>query len=353
MKAHRIKTGILMLGVLAMLALPDLAEAQRMRGAAAGRGGARPTTTRSAPQRPAARPASRPSASRPASRPQTSQSHARPSNSSSRPTLNGGSNRIGQKPTNKDRVASVKDRNVGNHAGNRPGNNGGNRVGNNSGNRVGNNSGNRVGNNTNIGNRVNIDNSRNVNINVRNNRNVAYRPPYRPYPRPPVIWGGFGFSCFHPYFYHPFTPFYWGPAWHPWGFFVATLAATAIIVTVENQKYHYDEGVFYTESDGGYVVVEAPQGATVKVIPNDAETVQVNETVNNYYYGGTFYEKENGEYTVVAPTAGAVVNNLPEGAEEVKVGDETYVKYGDTYYLPVQVDGKNAYEIAQVEEVEQ
>jgi hypothetical protein len=317
-----------MLGILAMLTLPDLAEAQRMRGAAAGRGGARPTTTRSAPQRaPASRTPAR-TASRPAtnSRPQTT---ARASNSSSRPTLNGGSSRVTNKPTNNSKVASIKD------------------------NKVGNNSGNRVGNTTNVGNRVNIDNSKNVNINVRNTRNVAYRPPYRPYPRPPVVWGGYGFSCFRPYYYHPYTPFYWGPMWHPWGFFIATLATTAIIVSVENQKYHYDQGVFYTESDGGYVVVEAPQGATVKVIPSDAQTVEVSPTVNNYYYGGTFYEKENGEYTVVAPPAGATVDQLPEGAEEVKVGDQTYVKYGDTYYLPVQVDGKNAYEIAQVEEVAQ
>ena len=316
----------MMLGILAMLTLPDMAEAQRMRGAAAGRGGARPTTTRSAPQRaPAAR---TPAAARPTanSRPQTT---ARASNSSSRPTVNGGSSRVTNKPVNNSKVASIKD------------------------NKVGNNSGNKIGNNTNVGNRVNIDNSKNVNINVRNTRNVAYRPPYRPYPRPPVIWGGYGFSCFRPYYYHPYTPFYWGPMWHPWGFFIATLATTAIIVSVENQKYHYDQGVFYTESDGGYVVVEAPQGATVKVIPSDAQTVEVSPTVNNYYYGGTFYEKDNGEYTVVAPPAGATVDQLPDGAEEVKVGDQTYVKYGDTYYLPVQVDGKNAYEIAQVEEAAQ
>lgn len=336
MKTDKTKLAILMMGILAMLILPDFASAQRMHGAAAGRGGARPTTTRSAPQRTQA-PSRTPSraTSRPAtsSRPQTS---TRPANSSSRATVNGGSSRVTSKPANNSKVASVKD----------------NKVGSNNGNRVGNNSGNRAGNNTNVGNRVNIDNSRNVNINVRNTRNVAYRPPYRPYPRPPVVWGGYGFSCFRPYYYHPYTPFYWGPAWHPWGFFVATLAVTAIVVSVENQKYHYDEGVFYTESDGGYVAVEAPQGATVKVIPSDAQTVEVSPTVNNYYYGGTFYEKENGEYTVVPPPAGAVVDNLPEGAEEVKVGDQTYVKYGDTYYLPVQVDGKNAYEIAQVEEVE-
>jgi hypothetical protein len=195
---------------------------------------------------------------------------------------------------------------------------------------------------------INIDNSRNTI--VRNNRNVAYRPPYRPYVRPPYVWGGFGFSWYRPYYYHPFTPFYWGPAWHPWGFFVATLAVTAIVVSVDNQDYHYDEGVFYVEADDGYVVVEAPQGATVKVIPKESEQVEVSPTVNNYYYGGTFYEQKDGTYTVVPPPAGSVVSNLPEGAEEVKVGEQTFVKFGDTYYMPVEVDGKNMYEIVQVEE---
>ncbi|WP_339877716.1 DUF6515 family protein [uncultured Algoriphagus sp.] len=316
MKTYNIKIVAITFGIFAMLALPDMAEAQRMRGAAAGRGAARPTTTRQAPSRTTSRSPSRPATTRTASRPTVNKA----SNSSSRPTLNGGSSRVTNKVNNNSKVANIKDNKIGNNSGN------------------------------NIGNRVNIDNSKNVNVNVRNNRNVAYRPPYRPYPRPPVIWGGFGFSCFRPYYYHPFTPFYWGPMWHPWGFFIATLATTAIIVSVENQKYHYDQGVFYEESDGGYVVVEAPQGATVKVIPNDAQIVEVSPTVNNYYYGGTYYEKENGEYTVVPPPAGAIVDQLPEGAEEVKIGDETYVKYGDTYYLPVQVDGRDVYEIAQVEE---
>ena len=75
----------------------------------------------------------------------------------------------------------------------------------------------------------------------------------------------------------------------------------------------------------------------------------VNETTNNYYYGGTYYEKSKDGYTVVPPTAGTIVDNLPEGGEEVKIGDVTYVKYGETYYQPVQVDGKNKYEVVDVE----
>jgi hypothetical protein len=75
----------------------------------------------------------------------------------------------------------------------------------------------------------------------------------------------------------------------------------------------------------------------------------VNETTNNYYYGGTYYEKSDKGYTVVPPTAGTVVENLPEGGEEVKIGDVTYVKYGETYYQPIEQDGKSMYEVVDVQ----
>jgi hypothetical protein len=171
-----------------------------------------------------------------------------------------------------------------------------------------------------------------------------------PYRRPPYRYGGFSFYAYRPYYYHPYHPFYWGPVWHPWGFFVATLAATAIVISIENQKYHYDQGVYYIESDGGYTVVQAPVGATIKVLPENSQTVVVNETTNNYYYGGTYYEKSSDGYTVVPPTSGTTVENLPERGEEVKIGDVTYVQYGETYYQPVQVDGKDMYEVVDVQE---
>ena len=203
--------------------------------------------------------------------------------------------------------------------------------------------------NINVDNRnrnINIDNSRNVNV----NRNVYVRPPVRPYPRPPYYYGGFRYYSYHPYHYHPYRPYYWGPVWHPWGFFVAAVAVTAIVVSVNNQPYYYDSGVYYIESNGGYTVVQAPPGATIKVLPEGSQTVVVNETTNNYYYGGTFYEESDGGYKVVPPTAGTLVENLPEGGEEVKIGDITYVKYGETYYQPVQIDGENMYEVVNVEE---
>jgi hypothetical protein len=243
---------------------------------------------------------------------------------------------------------------------------------------------------------INVDNSKD--IKVRNTKNTVvrhnnYRPPYS---RPPYHYGGYSYRCYHPYYYHPYRPFVWGPRWHPWGFFIATLAATAIIVsfadadlpammhsgeyfvwnnglaTVQNQymrsgpsemdygptpmsvqtgEYYYDEGVFYLKGDGGYTVVAAPLGGIIKTLPEGYETVDLDEAgkVKNYYYGGAFYEKTSNGYKVVAPTSGVVVSNLAEGGEEVKIADVTYVKLGETYFQPIQQDGKNKYEVVDVE----
>ena len=175
----------------------------------------------------------------------------------------------------------------------------------------------------------------------------------RVYRRPPYVWGGFHFYCHRPYFWHPYTPWFWGPVWHPWGFFVATLTTTAIIVSVtsdsgDEEEYHYEEGNYYLKTADGFEVVQAPVGATVESIPETAEKVEVTENTYNYYYGGAYYEKGAEGYTVVPATAGTIVPHLPEGGEEVKVGDRNYVKFGETYYQPIQVDGKNMYEIVEV-----
>jgi Family of unknown function (DUF6515) len=281
-----------------------------------------------------------------------------------------------------------------------------------------NNSGNKT-NNINGGNKVNIDNSKkNVNVNidnsknvhVNNSRNTAVRRNTRPYPRPPYAYGGYRYRCYNPYVFHPYRPFVWGPMWHPWGFFIATLATTAILISIvdndmdlpgqyeydmafnsfsviglnsiEKQlllseptyktyagnhgytinqyrngglaiadQYYYDQGVFYLKGDGGYTVVSAPLGAKIKTLPTGYETVTIDENgTKNYYYGGAFFEKRTDGYVVVAPLAGTVVEHVSDGGEEVKMGDITYVKMGETYYQPIQKDGKDMYEVADVEE---
>jgi hypothetical protein len=83
-------------------------------------------------------------------------------------------------------------------------------------------------------------------------------------------------------------------------------------------------------------------------MPQGAETV-TNGSSSGWYYAGAYYEKTADGYKVVSPAAGTVVQNLPEGGKEVKIGDQTYVQVGDTFYQPIQQDGKNMYEVAQVE----
>jgi len=192
---------------------------------------------------------------------------------------------------------------------------------------------------------INVNN----NVRIRNNRNTVVRRNTVVYTRPAYRYGGYRYHAYHPYYYHPYRPYYWGPVWHPWGFFATTLAVTAIIVNVQSTPYHYDQGVWYAQYNGGYEAVPAPVGGIVNNIPNGAQTVYTG-TVNNYYYGGTYYKKDGSAYRVVAPTAGTLVDSLPEGGEEVTIGDVKYIKFGETYYQPVQVDGKDKYEVVLVEE---
>lgn len=273
-----------------------------------------------------------------------------------KPTIN---NTKGSQPSNNSRVSNNGNKiNSGNikSEGNKVSNVGNktNNIG--SGNKKNNIGSGNNSNNTNIGtgNKVKIDNSKNtnVNINVNNSTHINNGYPrrgYRPYTRPPYRYGGMSFYCHFGYSYHPYRPFYWGPVWHPWGFFITAMAATAIIISVENQQYHYDQGVYYLASNGGYTVVQAPVGATITTLPPNTQTVVVNETVNNYYYGGTYYEKSDKGYTVVPPTAGTIVEQLPEGAKEEKVGDQIFMKLGEVYYQPIKKDGKDMYEVVNVE----
>jgi hypothetical protein len=138
------------------------------------------------------------------------------------------------------------------------------------------------------------------------------------------------------------------------------LATTAIVVSIVNssnsdskaeenkEEYHYENGTYYMKTEDGFVAVQAPVGAQVPEIPKEAEKVKVSEKDENYYYGGAFYAQNDEGYIVVPATAGTIVPNLPEGGEEVKIGDQTYVQFGETYYQPIQVDGKDMYEIVEV-----
>jgi len=175
-------------------------------------------------------------------------------------------------------------------------------------------------------------------------RNTWVRPAPRPYVRAPYVYGGRRYYAYHPYAYHRYQPFFWGPAFVPFGVFVGALAASAIVVTVADQPYRYDQGVWYLPTNGGYAAVTAPIGATVPGLPPGATSV----APGVYYYAGAYYQWNGGGYTVVAPQAGTVVNQLPPGGEEITIGNQTYIRFGETYYQPILVNGQPAYEVVEV-----
>lgn len=179
---------------------------------------------------------------------------------------------------------------------------------------------------------------------------------------PPAARGGriFGGSSFRfrdhayhnvyggrPYFYHPYHPYIWGPRWHPFGFFAATLAADAFYFSLAGQPYYYDDGVYYEPYGNGYTVVAPPVGAVVNYLPDGYITVEVDGGVY-YYYGGAFYVDQGNSFRVVPAPVGAIVSEIPEGAREQVINGQSYLLYNNTYYEPISQNGQDAYQVVQV-----
>jgi hypothetical protein len=190
------------------------------------------------------------------------------------------------------------------------------------------------------------------------------RPGYRPwgghssfggyhrpeYSRPPYVWGGRRYYSYNPYFYHPYRPYFYGPYFHPLGFFIGGLAATAIILSVEDQQYAYDRGVYYQRRNDGYVVVAPPIGAHINTLPDGYATVTLGDNSTFYYFAGTFYIDNGTDFEVVDAPAGAVVYNLPQGCTTVNAGDITYFQYNNTLFQPIVINGTNAYEVVEAQQ---
>jgi hypothetical protein len=179
---------------------------------------------------------------------------------------------------------------------------------------------------------------------MRYRQNTFVRPAPRPYARPPYVHGGHRYYAYHPYRYHAYRPHHYGPGFYPFGAFVGSLAAGALFLDIANTRYGYADGVWYTPVSGGYDVVTAPIGAVVPVLPSGAEQV----APDVYYYAGAYYQYVGGRYRVIAPWAGLVVSSLPPGGEEVAIGAQRYVRFGNTYYQPIVVDGQYRYEVVEV-----
>ncbi|MBS1668955.1 MAG: hypothetical protein JST58_16390 [Bacteroidetes bacterium] len=155
------------------------------------------------------------------------------------------------------------------------------------------------------------------------------------------------YRSYNDYSYHNYQPAYWGPRWHPIGYFLSALAADAIRLSIGNSNYYYSDGCYYSPYNDGYAVVQPPMGAVVGYLPDGYETVLVG---NDYYYyfAGVFYIDNGQGYQMVAAPYGAIVSQLPAGAVEREINGEIVLEYNNTFFEPIMQDGQDAYQVVPV-----
>jgi hypothetical protein len=93
------------------------------------------------------------------------------------------------------------------------------------------------------------------------------------------------------------------------------------------------------------VVVAAPFGARIRVLPIGYRRIVIASTPYFYHYG-TFYRKVDGpeeDYEVVTAPIGAEVEALPEGYKIVKERGVEYYKLDDVFYRSLINDNDEEY----------
>ncbi|MEO1262918.1 MAG: DUF6515 family protein [Bacteroidota bacterium] len=105
-------------------------------------------------------------------------------------------------------------------------------------------------------------------------------------------------------------------------------------------RFYFHAGLWFSGGPSGYVVITAPVGAHLTVLPDDYLTVAVG-TGTYYYYYGTYYRFDPMAkvYVVVTAPVGAEVPAIPEGyIVEHDRGVEVFV-VGAVRYRPVMRGG--------------
>ena len=120
-----------------------------------------------------------------------------------------------------------------------------------------------------------------------------------------------------------------------WGYAYKVAPRHAYVVPHSGVRYYYNSGIFYKQHGPKYVIVRAPIGLRVKVLPtNNIRFVHGGRTF--YYYYGTYYARtSNNEYITVDPPLGARIDALPDGYIKVIIEDRTYYEFEGTLYKAV------------------
>lgn len=120
-------------------------------------------------------------------------------------------------------------------------------------------------------------------------------------------------------------------------------------VVVKGVPYYYHRGVFYRSGANGYVVVDAPLGFRIGVLPDGYTKIRVG-TGAVYYHNGNYFTWDPAlkSYVVVAAPQGAVVAYLPQGHTRVNIGGEIYYKYNGVYYRQQEIEGSTMFVVTEI-----
>ncbi len=149
------------------------------------------------------------------------------------------------------------------------------------------------------------------------------------------------------------------PTAAPVSFETDELHPGAEIVEFQGTTYYYHEAAFYKEaSGGGYIVVEAPVGAEVSSIPENAVPDEESESglfiFDNAYFTRDINDSGQQIYRVEPQPPAEELDQMPSDAATFVADGETFYYVNYSFYVEYEEDGKTYYQFDTVffEEVE-
>jgi uncharacterized protein DUF6515 len=123
-------------------------------------------------------------------------------------------------------------------------------------------------------------------------------------------------------------------------------------VRAGTHSYSYYRGRYYSQRGNSWVVVRPAYHCRIRTLPVGYRRIYWDNRPY-YYYGGVYYsdyddDDDDYAYETVAPEVGMVVKVLPDDAEEVMMDDKRYYKVDDVIYEPVYVAGQLKYRVFSV-----
>lgn len=113
----------------------------------------------------------------------------------------------------------------------------------------------------------------------------------------------------HKHHHRNYRPYHWNRHfdhdWDSYGRISIRLPIGFFSIVIGGEKYYYHAGVYYRHEPYGYVIVPAPIGARVAVLPFDRQIVYMSG-VKYYFYNGTYYIPIATGYEVVPPPVATV-----------------------------------------------